>query len=147
MDQPRAHDDTSRPARGRVEAPPVGKVGGPDTFIRDPAFAAAAAKCFLTRRFGRSVAGIIADHPGECVFCEYDLDYLAGRLDEFNEWAGLKGETNHDPNDPLVRPLRADVEGFMMLPRDEQLNLVRAAQGYGDEPDIDEPDRPSDSYR
>jgi len=115
--------------------------------IRDPAHAAAAAKCWLFRKMGK-IGPISPNHPEDCAWCEFDLDYIVDRIAEFNTWAGFDQLERFDIGDPLVRPIRSDVENFMQLPREEQAHLVRIAQGY-EAPVIapEEPERPADLYR
>lgn len=103
--------------RGRV-VDKGGKKG--DWIIRDPAVAAAAAKCWLARFQGV----IIIDgsyHPETCSMCEYDVDSLLAAIREFNAWSGIM-----PGKDPV--PMRAEVEGFLTLPREEQARAVRAVQ-------------------
>jgi hypothetical protein len=118
-----------------------------EAVIRDPADAAAAAKCWLHRRMGR-LGAIAPHHPEPCAWCEFDPDYLVGKIAEFNTWAGFDNIDRFDVGDPFVRPIRSDVENFMQLPVDEQAHLVRVAQGYETPVVIlDEPERPADLYR
>lgn len=88
--------------------------------IRDPAVASAAAKCWLAR-----FQGIIiiegAFHPETCSLCEYDMDDLLAAIKEFLKWSGIS-----PGKDPV--PMRAEVEGFLTLPREEQARAVRAVQ-------------------
>ncbi len=106
-----------------------------DAVIRDIASAIAAGKCWIARQWGGPLAdSAVADHQGECVWCEFDGDYIIGRLEEFNDWSGLTRVEYVDPGDPLLRPLRGSVESFMALDRVEQRALVRDAQGYNTEP-------------
>jgi hypothetical protein len=100
-----------------------------EAVIRDPAHAAAAAKCWLFRKMGK-IGPISPNHPEPCAWCEFDLDYILEKIAEFNEWAGFEDIDRFDVGDPLVRPIRPSVENFMQLPRPEQGRLVRVAQGY-----------------
>ena len=92
--------------------------------IRDPAVAIACGKCWLSR-WGALKIGIEipADsfHPKPCNFCDYDMGYLVEAIDEFLEWSGLR--IGKDP-----KPLRAEVEGFLTLPADEQARAVTLVQ-------------------
>ena len=106
-----------------------------DAVIRDPAHAVAASKCWISRRWGGPLAqSAVAEHTEECAWCEFDPDYIIAKIEEFLEWAGLTRMDRLDSGDPLVRPLRAPVEGFMILSADEQRRLVRDAQGFTTEP-------------
>lgn len=113
-----------------------------DSVIRDPAFAAAAGKCWIARMMGGRVGSALADHPEECAFCEFPPEYLVGRIEEFMHWAGLNPVDEFKPGEPMVRPLRSSVEVFQMLPTAEQQRLVRRAQGQ-----TEERDSPSDVWR
>lgn len=109
-----------------------------DSVIRDPAHAIAAGKCWIARRWGGLLAeSAIADHPTDCAWCEFEPDYIIEKIEEFQEWAGLTRSDTVDTGDPLVRPLRASVEGFAMLPVEEQRRLVRDAQGFTTDPLVD----------
>lgn len=109
--------------------------------IRDPAVAIAAGKCWMARwrkggMFLITGVPINSFHPAPCGFCEYPPDKLAGALEEFVDWARLKaprtmGETTE---------LRAEIEMFQTLPKEEQQRLVERAQGYVPEPDEQEDD-------
>lgn len=99
--------------------------------IRDPAFAVAAAKCWLARwnqGAGAKAAGLKVSgfHPEECVFCDFPTDKLGELVAEFSDWAGMTPTTAHG----VELPVRPAMEQFYMLPREEQGRLVRKAQGY-----------------
>ena len=94
---------------------------GRSEVIRDPAVASAAAKCWLARFQGDESLIGGSYHPGPCSLCGYDLDYLMAAIKEFLAWSGLQ-----PGKDPV--PLRAEVEGFLTLPREEQARAVRAVQ-------------------
>jgi hypothetical protein len=117
--------------------------GKDDAVIRDPAFAAAAGKCWLARMMGGKVGSVVADHPEECSFCEFDPEYLIDRIEEFLRWAGLDAVDEIKRGEPEVRPLRATVEAFQMMGAEEQRRLVRKAQGQG----VSDVERPADLYR
>ncbi len=61
-----------------------------DAVIRDPAFAAAAGKCWLARMMGGRVGNVVAAHPTECAWCEFPPEYLIDRISEFLHWAGAE---------------------------------------------------------
>lgn len=120
--------------------------GKDDAVIRDPAFAAAAGKCWLARMMGGKVGSVVADHPDECSFCEFDPEYLIDRIEEFLHWAGMTRDDAVRYGEPIVKPLRHQVEAFMMTSDDEQRRLVQKAQGQG-VPQREEPESLSDIYR
>ncbi len=108
---------------------------GDDAVIRDVAHAIAASKCWIARQWGGPLAAsAVADHEGECAWCEFDGPYIIEKLEEFNEWSGLTMVERVDADDPMMRPLRGTVETFAALDREEQRMLVREAQGYTTEP-------------
>ncbi len=117
-----------------------------EAVIRDPAYAAAAGKCWLARMMGGRVGNVVADHPGECSFCEFEPEYLIGRIEEFLHWAGLNPIDEIRIGEPILRPLRNQVESFQMLGDAEQKALVRKAQGHTP-PKTDDVERPSDIWR
>jgi hypothetical protein len=122
--------------------------GKDDVIIRDPAFAAAAGKCWLSRMMGGRVGSAVADHPLECSFCKFDLDYLCDRIEEFLHWAGMERIDEHRPGEPTVYPVRTEIESFMMQTKTEQERLVRKAQGQiAVLQEDDDVERPSDVWR
>ena len=115
---------SERKQRFEAEKPPE---------IRDPAQAIAVAKCVVARDLGAMAIGKVAPrffHPGECAYCEMDVEWLRAGVAEFNEWAGLNPPTTVDPAFPDLLPLQPNVESFSLLPRDEQAIRVKRAQGY-----------------
>ena len=112
------------------------------SYIRDPAIATAAAKCWLSRWQGgkamKRMVGVPTDsfHPTDCGFCDYPPERLIEAVSEFVEWGGLLPE--RFMTDPIV--VRESIEMFLTLPSHEQLRLVQKAQGY-DGGDADEDDR------
>lgn len=97
------------------------------SLIRDPAYAVAAAKCWLSRtrqKFG-------AHHPEECSMCDIPAGDLIASLTEFATWSGLNyRENTYDPYDPVTTELREEVERWVRLPQREQRARVMKAQGY-----------------
>jgi hypothetical protein len=105
--------------------------------IKDPAFAIAAGKCWLARwRGGAAASAMNLDassfHPSECTFCGYSPEELIDMLEAFLKWAGLNPPSWRDPLEVETTPLRAEVEGFLTLPPEEQERTVQFAQGYRD---------------
>lgn len=98
--------------------------------LRDPAMAAAIAKCLIARLEPKSRITAQA-HPMQCRWCKYPFVKLGEALDEFNQWAGWLGldqpPGNQDPDWPTLEPM---VEAFMRLPYEEQIRLTAKAAGY-----------------
>jgi hypothetical protein len=98
--------------------------------LRDPAMAAAIAKCLIARMEPASRITRQA-HPMQCRWCKYTFGRLADALNEFNTWAGWEGldrpPGNQDPDWPTLEP---QVEAFMRLPYEEQIRLCAIAAGY-----------------
>ncbi len=102
----------------------------PSKLLRDPAMAAAIAKCLVARmepatRLSRQA------HPMECRWCKYPFGRLADALNDFNTWAGWES-LNQPPGDPDAM-LEPQVEAFMRLPYEEQIVLTARAAGYPDD--------------
>lgn len=113
-----------------------GREPAPKAVLRDPATAAAAGKCVMTRwnkGGGARMVGLPTNsfHPQECGFCEYPVDQLMEALAEFNAWAGLIEPSTLDH--PL--PLREEIEMFLSLAPADQQALVARRQGYLEEED------------
>jgi len=102
--------------------------------IRDPANAAAAAKCWLGRTKGP--LGLGAFHPEECDFCHEEPAILIRALHEFADWSGLNWRSErYDPAAPNWTQLRPEIAEFTRLPREQQAKLVGQSQGYIPEDD------------
>lgn len=99
--------------------------------IRDPAIAIAASKCYLARTTAHLIMGtaINSFHPKPCSFCDLETERLAGLLNEYMGWSGLRPARTADD----VIPIRPEVERFEMLPREEQRRLVTKAQAIDDQ--------------
>ena len=102
----------------------------PKKFVRDPAMAAAIAKCIMAS-VEPSSRLIFQVHPSPCRYCEFSFERRLRALLEFNEWAGWaaldKPPGLVDPDWPTLEP---QVEAFMRLPYEEQLRLTEQAAGY-----------------
>lgn len=101
--------------------------------VRDPAVAIAGAKCWLARwngGEGARAAGlqVASFHPRPCEFCQVSTDGLIRMIEEFLVWSGITPPERF--TDETITPLRAEVEGFLTLPTEEQERLVAEAQGY-----------------
>lgn len=93
--------------------------------LRDPAMAAAIAKCCVYHMEPNTGIAIQV-HPGPCRFCEFPFDKKIAAVRDFYQWAGFATIT---PDDgwPSIEP---SVEAFMQLPREEQARLATLAAGY-----------------
>jgi hypothetical protein len=98
-----------------VEAEPVTQPGffdppepkPPAKLLRDPAMAAAVAKCIIVRLEPATKIARQA-HPQPCRFCRFPIDKLIPALLEFNEWAGWEALNyppgTRDPDWPVLEP-------------------------------------------
>lgn len=106
---------------------------GQTSILRDPAAAIAAAKCWLARwndGAGARFAGlqVATFHPRACDYCSAPPEALIDLIENFLVWSGIQPPERF--TDEGLTPLRADVEGFLTLPQEEQEKLVQEAQGY-----------------
>lgn len=86
------------------------------------------AKCWLASwmppdpsAFGMPPVGSF--HPESCGFCDMPRDMLIRMLEEFQDWSLISSY-----NDEV--PMRAEVEAWQTLSREQQEIKVRQAQGY-----------------
>lgn len=98
----------------------------PSNLLRDPAIAAAVAKCCV-KQLAPNDGISYQVHPTECRWCRYPLERKLEAVREFVRWAGFNNITNENPDWPVLEP---SVEAFMQLPRIEQARLSTLAAGY-----------------
>lgn len=94
--------------------------------LRDPAMAAAIAKCCVYHMEPNTGIAIQV-HPGPCRFCEFPFDKKIAAVRDFYQWAGFATIRPDDDGWPEIEP---SVEAFMQLPREEQARLATLAAGY-----------------
>lgn len=89
------------------------------TMVWEPADGVAIARC-MAARFRDRDHRVTVDHPSSCGWCDYPIDELERQLTSFNAWAG------HDERSNSYSA--HEVRRFYDLPREEQRDLITAAQ-------------------
>ena len=97
--------------------------------VRDPAVAIAMARCWLASWSSRSLIGLDINefHPDNCGFCEIPRETIMEMLEEFADWSNI---SSYDESVPL----RAEIEAWETLPREEQKTMVERAAGWLERP-------------